>query len=674
MTEPNQDRVERWLLGALLTALLAAGCATVPEVAERSPVDSAVFRGEWFDYYNRGLRRLRQGNRVEAQADLLEALAFQPGDSHYKRTYGVHFQTYYPHRELGILAFEDGQTAAALEHLEFSLRQAPSSRAMHFLNEARRQRIRTEGLDTRPPDIQTMVPSEGWLTNQRIFELSGRVSDDTFVSRILINDEEEFIELAEPEIAFRSRVMLHGGKNTVHISALDLGGRWSQEVLEVELDVEGPSLAFDEVRMEKERVWLSGRAYDPGGVAEGAISGSPLEAGREEIRIRDWYPLEPNQTTLDYYLRDRCGNENRGRIDLRQLADHLEIGALPNREGILVASLALTDALEILIARAVADIPEFDFAGLSSGRKVYQEEFFLDGTAYSPKGIQEIRLNGEPLAVRPGREIHFSYLARLKPGENRFAFEAKDSAGQVRMETLELTHEPPAARRMEGRLHVAVYDFSAGQSVPALIPQTAQAKFLREIKNRSRFNIYERERLQQILLEQGIAAAGLTDKKQRPRLAQITPADLLLFGEIIDASQGMDVYLDVVDAARPDQPVAVLNVYHPRRDIEQLGYTLKGLYLKLADEFPLLEGQVLRLLGDEVLTSLNQKQRVRPGLRLYAVREGEHVVEQGIDYGTVELDVGLLEVKKVDPQKSYASVLQLEPDMQLQRGDYVITE
>ena len=240
--------------------------------------------------------------------------------------------------------------------------------------------------------------------------------------------------------------------------------------------------------------------------------------------------------------------------------------------------------------------------------------------------------------------------------------------------TLELTLKQPAARQLDQRLMVAMYDFVPKGEVPPLVRNALFPAFYSEMKKRQRFRVFERDRLEKILLEQQIAATMMTDKRYQSRLGEITAADLLLFGQVIDASQGMEIYIDAVNRRQPDQPIPSVSVYLPGRDTERLDWAAKGLYLKLSDEFPLVEGKVQGLVKEDVLTDLGLEERIRTGSRLYVFRKMDHYVEGGVDLGPVEVDVGVLRVRKAAAEQSYSEIIDKSPEFQIQRGDYVITE
>jgi TolB-like protein len=90
--------------------------------------------GEWYSYYEQGLKEMEQQN-WNAAADLFrQAIVGNPKDNTKVRTYGMHFIQYFPHRELGICLYHLGDMEAARRELNVSLTQNQSTRAKEYMD------------------------------------------------------------------------------------------------------------------------------------------------------------------------------------------------------------------------------------------------------------------------------------------------------------------------------------------------------------------------------------------------------------------------------------------------------------------------------------------------------------------------------------------------------------
>jgi tetratricopeptide (TPR) repeat protein len=105
---------------------------------EYGVTSSQVWRGRWWNYYERGSSYAAGEFWFEAIADLQEAIKQRDQDQRRSRTYGLHFVDYFPHREIGVVYYRLGRYADAIRELETSLQSAETAKAKFYLNKARR--------------------------------------------------------------------------------------------------------------------------------------------------------------------------------------------------------------------------------------------------------------------------------------------------------------------------------------------------------------------------------------------------------------------------------------------------------------------------------------------------------------------------------------------------------
>ncbi len=96
---------------------------------------STLMADEWFQLYKQGLEAMKHKDYRLAVEKFESALRQEGTDKPKVRTYGMHFISYYPNRELGIAHFYLGNISDARHYLQISLSQAPSSRAKEYLNQ-----------------------------------------------------------------------------------------------------------------------------------------------------------------------------------------------------------------------------------------------------------------------------------------------------------------------------------------------------------------------------------------------------------------------------------------------------------------------------------------------------------------------------------------------------------
>lgn len=96
-----------------------------------------VFRGTWWDYYERGLLYSDRELWNSAVENFRDALKGRSQENRFARTYGVNFIEYFPLREMGVALYYNGQYKAAVEALERSFATAPTAKTGYYLNMAR---------------------------------------------------------------------------------------------------------------------------------------------------------------------------------------------------------------------------------------------------------------------------------------------------------------------------------------------------------------------------------------------------------------------------------------------------------------------------------------------------------------------------------------------------------
>lgn len=669
-------RMNKQILLFAATGLILTGCATERLYPEQSPMDNRVFRGDWFDYYNRAMRNILAGEADAAEPDLRMAVSLRPRDSHHARTYGVHYQRYYPHRELGVIMYHRGDFPTAESELLQSLTMAPTSKAEYFLNETRRKRLRASGLDRQAPSISVEFPPDDYVTNQRELTITGTVSDDTFAERVIVGEEDNPPGLAAARLPFSTKVRLSRGLNRIPILAFDLAGRSTERQVAVFVDCDGPSLGLDLVRVVEgdsgRTAEIRGAVLDNSTIDQLRVNAVPLEAGTKRVSIDGQFDLAPGQTSIEFLVGDECGNESRGQIPLKGPdGDWRTSSASAHTRPRLVCGDGEI-AFRLAMSLVSATTRPIELSVRTPPKVVYTDTYPIVGSAHDARGIERITANGQEVHIRPALHVYFSHLISLQEGANSFTVSATTEDGRSTSKELTVERRLPAALQVANRLCVSTAMNTIGSALSELETETLRRSFISELGRNGRFRVLERRDLERILQEQGIATSSLIERTFPPRLAEILPTDLLIDLDVIGDPDGIDIYASVLDVDNPYERTA-FDIYHPRD--EDLKRTSKGLYVLLENEFPFVQGKILDVRRNKVTTSLNRPDhRVRPNRLLYVFREGEVITKEGTDYGKRLSDVGRLCVETVDERKSTAAVEDLVDGNGIRESDIVVTE
>ena len=176
-----------------------------------------VFRGTWWDYYERGVKYSDAGAWKAAIQDFRAARQQRDKEDRSARTYGVAFIEYFPLRELGVALYQDGQYKAAVEALEKSLAGYPTAKGAYFYNLSRAALLRQAAVDTTPPRIKIDAPADGLLTNALTMEVRGTAESKNQVAQVEVNGEAQLIDAAVASQPFTQLARLAPGTNAIEV-------------------------------------------------------------------------------------------------------------------------------------------------------------------------------------------------------------------------------------------------------------------------------------------------------------------------------------------------------------------------------------------------------------------------------------------------------------------------
>jgi tetratricopeptide (TPR) repeat protein len=172
------------LITTIIAIFALSGCASNKQEYLKEGKEygstSGTFRDRWWNYYERGLSFSEGQFHDEAARDFQTAIEKREKDQWRSRTYGMHFVDYFPHRELGIVYYNQKRYPEAVRELEESLRTAESSKAKFFLNRARAAILEQNGKDILPPALKINFPGDGFITNKFSVMLKGMAEDDNY--------------------------------------------------------------------------------------------------------------------------------------------------------------------------------------------------------------------------------------------------------------------------------------------------------------------------------------------------------------------------------------------------------------------------------------------------------------------------------------------------------------
>jgi hypothetical protein len=104
-----------------------------------------------------------------------------------------------------------------------------------------------------------------------------------------------------------------------------------------------------------------------------------------------------------------------------------------------------------------------------------------------------------------------------------------------------------------------------------------------------------------------------------------------------------------------------------------LGRSLDRLAVEMADLFPKLEGDVIKVEASQVFITLGATDRIREGMELSLFRKGEEFKHPltGVVLGRFEDDLGVLIIRNVSESYASGTVRPAKPNVTLRPGDKV---
>lgn len=635
----------RLMLTAAALVVVCFACAV--ERTERIEVGGKTygetagsFRGKWWNYFERGMSYTEAAVEADkagdtaakrkalqlAQADLETAISMRDKDQRRARTYGMHLIDYFPHRELGIVFYLQGRYADAVRELEASLSSVESAKAQFYLDKARKALIEQEGGDNTPPRI--FVDSLPSLVNSPSIEISFTVEDDQFAAYAAVGGEELLIPLAEKRLALKKEVLLNEGENRIEITAGDLAGNESRETVRITLDSTGPEVVVEESVPAPgipDKLRVKGKVNDASGVE--AIKIGEWEFALGEDGGFDVTVPVGESGAIPFKVIDGAGNETSG--EFGRGGTTLEQGRIGGVRSAFALPFGVSDWLPCgwwfhsgaeVVQSSTPSVPVIEIKGLTGKQTVYLKSFYVEGWVSDPSGVQSLVVGSRSLISQPGKKVYFNYLTQLKSGPNKLTFVAKNMRGLASQKVIEVDVEVPQVKQVGSRMSVSMLPFHLRGKRD--LSQVAYDDLLKAITASGRFNLVDRRVIDKVVRELKLSEAKLTDQTITVKAGKLTQAEAVLIGFVYETSYSIEVYARVVDV-ETSTILAEKDAYLEGSPIslKDLMKLMEGLTIKINNQFPLVEGQVLGLEGKTLTAQLTAKASLPQGAKFIIFKE-----------------------------------------------------
>jgi len=721
------NKRKRYIFPAIIAVpiLICLSCSTVSNIGtdnwrdyfepghtkEEIAKDFNLYRGKWWNYYVRGRWYAEGGYYAEAIQDFKKAILIRSKDQRSARSYGLHFWEYFAHRELGVIYYSQKNYAEAKKELEASLSTADSARAKYYLNKCNEEITKTTQADREPPHIRVTSHERGAVINTPVTKLKGVAADDSFVQTVSVQGKKLFIELAEKNLAFSENISLHPGENAILLEATDLMGKNIRQDFNLTLDICPPLLYLDDILTHtkdgKLIATIKGTAIDDYGVKSLFVNDTEIRFPvRKETDFRQDIILTDNRK-ITFKVTDIAGNETHGeqRIGTKaslwqnNMPDADKLVFYSGKEPVRIAAREMDGATVRTLLASQENTPsqqQENNNDSKTGKTVspsspgaagdsipptvhtdvkssvfYDTNLFLSGNAHDDSGIAKLLINQLPLGIHPGKHVFFNHLLTLNEGENIISIKAVDSQGnETQLSPIKITKKTFELLETDARYTVALLPLRilAGQSVSA---DSLYSMLLRAFdEDPKRFNFVERDKakLEQILQEQKISNTDLVSPDTAIKIGKIRAAEGMLFGSVDEDAKGITITLRLVDT-ETTQVLANTDVYDEDKSMKNLEWLAHGLSLKMKQQFPMIEGNVIRVSANGFHINAGATSGVGIGMKLLLFRE---IQEDGLMLKE-PLDT-VARVTQVQPETAFAKIISSKGTEKIEKKDLVIAK
>lgn len=630
-----------------LIVVMVLLCTTGASAAD----DSGTFRGKWWNYYERGNASAAKNDLEIALKDLKQAIALRDRDQRTARTYGMHFIEYFPHRETGIIYFNQGELSKASNELEASLQGEESAKAAFYLNKVHKSMLLKQQTSVVPSPVLTIASPVTSSTRTPVVHVYGKAGAVGYVAAITINNVPVRFDLAQQERTFDEEVNLEEGINEITVRTADLLGKTTEAVVSVVLDREGPivnifEMVFEE-REGKPVVRISGEIHDSSGIRRLFFNEHHILMNNQSSYV--WEKVVPRGSLDKLMIRavDALENETLAEIDLEKDLAAFNKPFEPFQIALNATQILLLDTIP----------PEIALNGFSEVSEVFTDKFYVEGHVLDNRRVSRVLVNGREVSSNPGKKIFFSKVVSLHEGKNSITVDAIDFSDNKATKTFVVNRTVPDIMRNSSRMSITVLPFDTVKGGDHT--QLAYDHLIGAFVDQKRFSIIERAKLEQVLREQKLSAAKLTDPENSVRVGKLLSADTILSTTVKENAESIELVSRVI-SAETSEVLEVKDVYTEDKGAGSIRDLTAGLASKIAASFPLAQGMVIKSGKKELYADLGDTAKIKKNTAVILFRKGKElkhpVTGKSLGWDTEKLGEGRIE----EIEKDYSKIRLLD--------------
>jgi DNA-binding beta-propeller fold protein YncE/TolB-like protein len=189
--------------------------------------------------------------------------------------------------------------------------------------------------------------------------------------------------------------------------------------------------------------------------------------------------------------------------------------------------------------------------------------------------------------------------------------------------------------------------------------------------NQGRFDVIERQALEEIVQEQQLGTAGVIDVATAAQLGRVLGATYIVTGAVLSHKQGIDLNVKIIETESAAIKVADRLAAN---DVATMSKKISPFVAQLVSKFP-LRGFIIHQKGDTFILDVGKSVGAKEGMRFKVYREGEIIKHpvSGEILGVEKIPTGQLEVKEAQEKLAFARVIEQKKDESVAVGQNVVS-
>ncbi len=265
----------------------------------------------------------------------------------------------------------------------------------------------------------------------------------------------------------------------------------------------------------------------------------------------------------------------------------------------------------------------------TSEARIYLEKISRGGTTKKEQYKKEIPIDGTTSPVKP------TVTATTPP--------STPSAQDVTL--------------IGNRLSIAILPFESRNISGELAKMDLLDKLITWFKETNRFDVVERSQLEKVLKEQQLGLSGVIDASTAVKVGKTIGVDAVVLGSWTRSQTAVSVDARLVDTETA-AVITAKEAISERTTLPRISMMLDRLVKDIAEEFPIVDGLVIRANGSRLTLDIGREKGIRKGTRCYVYREGAPLIHPLTGEKIPEFKiVGEAQVTDVFDKSSKASLI-----------------